>query len=96
MAYCPNCGAYVPDGQGICLACKYDLEAAEKRKAEEAAASASAQQSAPDSNEEMRRTLEEPRRRARSWWFRAIGAWCDVPMMMPISSAVRLFSGSSA
>jgi uncharacterized membrane protein len=65
MAYCPNCGAYVPDGQGICLACKYDLEAAEKKKAEEASASASAQQSAPDSNEEMRRKLEEQRRRAR-------------------------------
>ena len=24
MAYCKECGAYIPDGQEICLACGYD------------------------------------------------------------------------
>ena len=65
MAYCPNCGAYIPDGQGICLACNFDLQAEEKKKAESAAASAAAQQSASANNEEMRRRLEEQRRRAQ-------------------------------
>ena len=26
MAYCVRCGAYIPDGQSICLACGYDPE----------------------------------------------------------------------
>ena len=31
MSYCKKCGAYIPDGQEICLACGFD-EAGEKRK----------------------------------------------------------------
>ena len=27
MAYCNKCGAYIPDGQSVCLACGYDPEA---------------------------------------------------------------------
>ena len=29
MAYCVRCGAYIPEGQSICLACGYDPEAAQ-------------------------------------------------------------------
>ncbi len=67
MAYCNNCGAYIPDGQGICLACGYDPAAA-AAKAEAAAAQQSAaehQSETSQNNEEMRRKLEEQRRRAR-------------------------------
>lgn len=72
MAYCLKCGAYIPDGQTICLACGYDPEE-EKRKAEEAKApksrrssgSAGATARQTDSNAEMRARLEEQRRRTQ-------------------------------
>lgn len=69
MAYCDNCGAYIPDGQKKCLACGFDAE-------QEAAAAARAQkaeaaQTAPKTsekqysfnNEELRRKLEEQRKK---------------------------------
>ena len=72
MAYCSRCGAYIPDGQAICLACGYDPEA-EKRAAEaerkknssSAAASASESYDRYESanNAEMRRRYEEQRQR---------------------------------
>jgi len=34
MAYCEHCGAYIPDGQKICLACGFDPDAEKKRAAE--------------------------------------------------------------
>ena len=67
MAYCLKCGAYIPDGQTVCVACGYDP--AEEQKKEEAAkekswgGSAAAAQT--DSNAEMRKRLEEQRRRAK-------------------------------
>ena len=65
MAYCNNCGAYIPDGQTKCLACGFDET--EEKKTE---ASGSAAQSAPKSaghfdTEYLRRQLEEQRRRQR-------------------------------
>ena len=33
MAYCLKCGAYIPDGQIVCLACGYDPNE-EKREQE--------------------------------------------------------------
>lgn len=43
MAYCNKCGAYIPDGQTVCLACGHDIEE-EKAQAEQAqAAQAQAQ-----------------------------------------------------
>ena len=30
MAYCNECGAYIPDGRTKCLACGYDAAEAEK------------------------------------------------------------------
>lgn len=37
MAYCDRCGAYIPDGQKVCLACGFDPEE-ESRQAQQAAA----------------------------------------------------------
>ena len=68
MAYCKSCGAYIPDGQAVCLACGFD-PASEKKpetskpKTESSAAYQASQ--ASENNEEMRRRLEEQRRRAR-------------------------------
>ena len=45
MAFCNKCGAYIPDGQTVCLACGYDgaeNERAEREKTEQAEAAASA------------------------------------------------------
>lgn len=75
MAYCSNCGAYIPDGETKCLACGYD-ETAEKSAAASAAAKAAYTEShRPASNsydsELLRRQLEEQRRKqqenSRKW-----------------------------
>ena len=63
MAYCVRCGAYIPDGQSICLACGYDPEAAqialrekaEKEKNAKSGAAAARQYGSRSSNEELRR-----------------------------------------
>ena len=60
MSYCKKCGAYIPDGQDVCLACGFD-EAAEKKQPKTASSSAYAY--APKSEDELRRE-EELRRRA--------------------------------
>ena len=67
MAYCLKCGAYIPDGQTVCVACGYD-PAEEQRKAEaakEKSRRGSAAAAQTDSNAEMRSRLEEQRRRAK-------------------------------
>lgn len=73
MAYCVRCGAYIPDGQSICLACGYDPEAAqialrekaEKEKNAKSGAAAARQYGSRSSNEELRRRLEEQRKRSQ-------------------------------
>ena len=63
MSYCKKCGAYIPDGQEICLACGFD-EAGEKRKQSGPAAYASAPKSEKErQNEESARQRAEQRRR---------------------------------
>lgn len=77
MAFCDNCGAYIPDGQTVCLACGFDeaeKERIEREKAEAAAAAAQAEtkeKAAREdsgkyysfSNEELREKLEEQRKK---------------------------------
>ena len=73
MAYCVRCGAYIPEGQSICLACGYDPEAAqialrekaEKEKNAKSGAAAARQYGSKSSNEELRRRLEEQRKRSQ-------------------------------
>ena len=63
MSYCKKCGAYIPDGQEICLACGFD-EAGEKGKQSGPAAYASAPKSEKErQNEESARQRAEQRRR---------------------------------
>lgn len=62
MSYCKKCGAYIPDGQDVCLACGFD-EAAEKKKQKSEAAGSSAYAYAP-AGEEARRSAEAQRARA--------------------------------
>ncbi|MBQ9250597.1 MAG: hypothetical protein IJ179_09565 [Oscillospiraceae bacterium] len=61
MAYCVNCGAYIPDGQTGCLACGYD-EAAQAREEKKAAAAAAAAAEAKKKDEDLREILERHRR----------------------------------
>ena len=46
MAYCKNCGAYIPDGQNVCLACGYDENAEKQKSTGSGAASAQAEETA--------------------------------------------------
>ena len=63
MSYCKKCGAYIPDGQEICLACGFD-EAGEKRKQDGGSAYAYAPQSDEQrQNEDAARKRAEQRRR---------------------------------
>ncbi len=68
MAYCLKCGAYIPDGQSICLACGYD-PAAEQKAAEEARKKENSgkayQYASSQSNQELRKRLEEQRKRTQ-------------------------------
>ncbi len=65
MAYCDHCGAYIPDGQEICLACGFD-PAAEKKRAEQASAQAAAYayQAEEEAKREADTRAEAERRRA--------------------------------
>lgn len=67
MAYCEQCGAYIPDGQTKCLACGYDES--EKPKGNTAAAYAGKKKetrgSAAFDSEKLRRQLEEQREKQK-------------------------------
>ena len=83
MAFCDKCGAYIPDGRSVCLACGWDAAddgRTEREKAEQAAAAAQAQEAEHRedtgkyysfSNEELREKLEEQRKKqqenSRKW-----------------------------
>ena len=62
MAYCNHCGAYIPDGQEICLACGFDPKAEKQRAAEAQAAAYAYQQQAEEHAADTRAEVE--RRRA--------------------------------
>ena len=66
MAYCLKCGAYIPDGQTVCLACGYNPADEEKKKAEsKKSRTGGAAYQYSSSNEELRRRLEEQRKRTQ-------------------------------
>ena len=76
MAYCKSCGAYIPDGQTVCLACGFD-PAAEEKAAAAAAAKAPEQKKRGQQkykqfdSEFLRQQLDEQRKRqqenSRKW-----------------------------
>ena len=83
MAYCKSCGAYIPDGQTVCLACGYDENAGKQDHSGSAAAKTKAPENKNTTrsggNEKYRQVdsdflkqqLEEQRRRqqenSRKW-----------------------------
>ena len=83
MAYCKSCGAYIPDGQTVCLACGYDENAVKQDHSGSAAAKAKAPENKNTTrsggNEKYRQVdsdflkqqLEEQRRRQQTRWQRA-------------------------
>ena len=71
MAYCNHCGAYIPDGQEICLACGFDPKA-EAQRAAEAQATAyayqeKAEERAADARAEVERRRAERKESDRAW-----------------------------
>ena len=63
MSYCKKCGAYIPDGQEVCLACGFS-EAAEKKDQNSGAAYAYSRKSEDElRSEEKAREHAEQRRR---------------------------------
>ena len=66
MAYCPNCGAYSPDGQVSCLACGFS-EQASASAAQASAAAAKAQQQTEDMREVMERHRKLQQEKNRQW-----------------------------
>ena len=76
MAYCKSCGAYIPDGQTVCLACGFD-PAVEEKAAAAAAAKAPEQKKRGQQkykqfdSEFLRQQLDEQRKRqqenSRKW-----------------------------
>ena len=67
MAYCKSCGAYIPDGQTVCLACGYDESAAQQAPRQERGERKYRQ----FDSETLRRQLDEQRKRqqenSRKW-----------------------------
>ena len=59
MAYCNKCGAYIPDGKTVCLACGHDMEE-EKAQAEQAQA-AQAQAQAAQAQAQSAQTQTAPK-----------------------------------
>lgn len=68
MAYCNKCGAYIPDGQTKCLACGYDIAAAES--AAQYAYSYNEESAKRDYEAERARKQEENRRWAQEEYAR--------------------------
>lgn len=62
MAYCKSCGAYIPDGQTVCLACGYDENAAKQNHS----GSAAAKVKAPENKNTTRSGGNEKYRQADS------------------------------
>lgn len=58
MAYCRNCGAYVPDGQNKCLACGFEEPGQAEKKPENGGAAAQAREG-EQFQEELRRRRQE-------------------------------------
>ena len=80
MAYCKSCGAYIPDGQTVCLACGYDENAKEKKTSGTASSAAAARAPERETGKEkyrqvdsdfLKQQLDEQRRRqqenSRKW-----------------------------
>lgn len=74
MAYCSKCGAYIPEGQSVCLACGADTEQEKAQTAQAGAAKAAfddSDNSYSFTNEELKEKLEEQRRKqqeqSRKW-----------------------------
>lgn len=70
MAYCNQCGAYIPDEHTKCLACGYDEEAAEtaaQAQTQQAKGGTAAGTQVHVDVERMRRQMDEQRRKQREY-----------------------------
>lgn len=70
MAYCQKCGAYIPDGQSVCLACGFDPEAKETDRRQENNWSAQVQEDYERLRREEQRRQEQERRQKQEEYRR--------------------------
>lgn len=101
MAYCNNCGAYIPDGQTKCLACGYNP--AEQAQAEQKKSASEYQKERKEerkqAEQDRRRKIEEDRRWAEQEYARrrkekadAFAAKTERAVDKAVSSSNKLFS----
>jgi len=67
MAYCRECGAYVPDGQTKCLACGFDEAEYEKKKAARYNGGYAYETENSTEHDEARERREKIREEAKKW-----------------------------
>lgn len=67
MAYCDRCGAYIPDGQGVCLACGFDPDEEAKQSKRAAAAQVQRERQERYEREEAERRRAERQAYDRLW-----------------------------
>lgn len=63
MNYCPNCGAYIPDGATKCVACGYDTEEKEKNTQTQYGFGSGAAQAAPQPGRDRQRDEQQGEQR---------------------------------
>lgn len=71
MAYCSNCGAYIPDGETVCIACGENRKAATQKAVQNKLKEEEIQRDSSSSTEKMRRELEDKqmhqREKSQEW-----------------------------
>ena len=67
MAYCKQCGAYIPDGQDVCLACGFDEKAAARAEKKSSGSKAAYSFQNDELREKLERHRAQQQERSRQW-----------------------------
>ncbi len=67
MAYCKQCGAYIPDGQEVCLACGFDENAAKKKEEKKSSGGSAYSFQNDELREKLERQRAEQQEQSRRW-----------------------------
>ena len=67
MAYCKQCGAYIPDGQDVCLACGFDEKAAARAEKKSSGSKAAYSFQNDELREKLERQRAQQQERSRQW-----------------------------
>lgn len=67
MPYCKNCGAYIPEGDGFCVACGTAVSSAASATAAQAAPEHGSAPTSDDLRETLEQKLKEQKEKAKEW-----------------------------